>query len=88
MSPPTEPEQDIFAVFGARVRTRREALKLSLERLGRRSRVNWSYIGEIERGEANPTLVIMARLAVTLGIDLGELTTDLPPPPPGPDPDE
>lgn len=88
MPPSTEPEFAIFAAFGARVRARRKALRLSLERLGRRSRVNWSYIGEIERGEANPTLVIMARLAVTLEIDLGELTTDLPPPPPGPDPDE
>jgi transcriptional regulator with XRE-family HTH domain len=91
--PPTTPppvtgsEPEIFRAFGARLRREREKKKLSLLRLGRRAGVNWSYIGQIERGVANPTLLIMARLAMALQVDLGVFTTGLPDPPPGPEQD-
>lgn len=78
-------------VLGERVRAARRAKTpkaFSLERLGRRSRVHWTYIGQIERGEANPSVLVLARLAHALEIDLGELLADLPVPPPGKDPDE
>lgn len=86
---PDEPSE--FArVLGERIRAARLAKRpksWSLERLGRRSRVNWSYIGEIERGEVNPSVLVLARVAHALDIDLGELMAHLPAPPPGKDPD-
>lgn len=86
-----EPTSDFARVLGERLRTAREGKKpkkWSLERLGRRARVNWSYIGEIERGEVNPSVLVLARIAHALDLDLGELMAKLPAPPPGKDPDE
>ncbi|RSD26454.1 helix-turn-helix domain-containing protein [Amycolatopsis eburnea] len=77
--------------LGERVRAARQAKvpkAFSLERLGRRSRVHWTYIGQIERGEANPSIVVLARIAHALEVDLAELVAGLPEPPPGKDPDE
>jgi transcriptional regulator with XRE-family HTH domain len=82
---------EIARVLGDRIRAARMAKTprfWSLERLGRRSRVNWSYIGQIERGEVNPSLFVLARVAQALEVDLGELTANLPAPPPGRDPDD
>jgi transcriptional regulator with XRE-family HTH domain len=88
---PDQPIPEIARVLGERiraVRTGKAPRVWSLERLGRRSRVNWSYIGQIERGEVNPSLFVLARVAQALEIDLGELMANLPAPPPGKDPDE
>lgn len=79
---------DFARVLGERLRAARHAAGLSLERLGRRSRVHWSYIGQVERGEVNPSLLVVARLAQALDVDLGRLMSQLPAPPPGKDPDE
>ena len=53
---------------------------LSQERLAFDSGVDRSYVGGLERGEENPTVDVLDRLAVTLGVKLGELFVD-----PGPD---
>ena len=85
-----EPTSDFVRVLGQRLRAAREGKKpkrWSLERLGRRSRVHWMYIGEIERGEVNPSVLVLARIAHALDLDLGELMAGLPAPPPGKDPD-
>lgn len=81
-------EPPAYAVeLGRRLRAKREQLGWSLEKLGYRSRVHWTYVGQIERGaSANPTLLILLRLAYAMGIDLAELVRDLPPPPAGKDP--
>ncbi|MPY84220.1 MAG: helix-turn-helix domain-containing protein [Actinophytocola sp.] len=95
--PPDQTTQDAgertseFArVLGERLRAARQAKRpkpWSLERLGRRARVHWTYIGEIERGEVNPSVLVLARIAHALELDLGELMAALPAPPPGKDPD-
>ena len=54
--------------FGSNVRRLREALGLSQERLGADARLDRSYIGGIERGERNPSLSTIFRLASTLGV--------------------
>lgn len=86
---PDEPSE--FArVLGERIRAARRAKEpkpWSLERLGRRNRVTWSYIGEIERGEVNPSVLVLARVVHALDVDLGELMANLPAPTPGKDPD-
>jgi transcriptional regulator with XRE-family HTH domain len=55
------------------VRARRLAAGLSQPELGRRARVTPKYIGEIERGTSNPSLVTMALVAGALGCGVVEL---------------
>lgn len=46
---------------------------LSQERLGQLADLHRNYIGAVERGEYNPTLVTMALIAHALGVTLSEL---------------
>lgn len=46
---------------------------VSQERLAYDSGVDRSYLGGMERGEKNPTVDILDRLADTLGIPISEL---------------
>jgi transcriptional regulator with XRE-family HTH domain len=52
--------------FGEAVRGLRERRELSQERLGELSRLHRNYIGGIERGELNPTLKTIKKLAAAL----------------------
>ena len=60
-------------VFGARVRDRRTALGLSQEALAERCDLHRTYVGSLERGERNVTLLNILRLATGLEVDAGEL---------------
>jgi transcriptional regulator with XRE-family HTH domain len=46
---------------------------VSQERLAFDSGVDRSYLGGLERGEENPTVEVLDRLAETLGVTIGEL---------------
>ncbi len=63
--------------FGDRVRSFRIELGLSQEALAYEADINRSYIASLEAGQRNPSLDLMARLAVALGVDLGELVRGL-----------
>lgn len=67
--------------FGRRVRARREELTppLSQEGLAEHAGVHRTYIGHVERGEVNPTLWSIIRIAASLGVDPGELVSGLRP---------
>ena len=54
--------------FGKVVRQLREAVGLSQETLAAKTRIHRTYIGGIERGERNPTLLMIHRLAKALGV--------------------
>ena len=54
--------------FGGNVRRFREALGLSQERLGADAKLDRSYIGGLERGERNPSLSAILKLASALQI--------------------
>ena len=54
--------------FGARVRTLRLERGWSQEELAARAKRHWTYIGGVERGERNPTLLVIADLAKALGV--------------------
>jgi transcriptional regulator with XRE-family HTH domain len=68
---------DLRAAFGRRVRELRKARGLSQEELAARAGVHWTYLGGIERGERNPALVNIGRIAAALKIPLVELFTGL-----------
>ncbi|SEA38958.1 XRE family transcriptional regulator, master regulator for biofilm formation [Thalassobacillus cyri] len=62
-------------MIGERIRELREERGMSLSVLASRSGVSKSYISNIERGiQKNPSLIIMKKLAETLGVPLEDLT--------------
>lgn len=59
--------------FGDAVRRARAAAGLTQEDLADKAGLDRSYVGGVERGERNPTLEVIAKLAKGLGISLSEL---------------
>ena len=64
---------DLRTEFGTRVRDLRKARGFSQEELAHRAGLHYTYIGGIERGERNPALVNIGRIAAALKVPLGEL---------------
>jgi transcriptional regulator with XRE-family HTH domain len=63
--------------FGHLVRRRRLAAGLSQEELAARTGVSRNYVGMVERGEANPTLLVLRDLAIALGTSMSVLIREL-----------
>ncbi len=59
--------------FGARVRALREKRDLSQAELANKGGFNRNYIGMVERGERNPSLLTLQRLADAFEIELSLL---------------
>jgi transcriptional regulator with XRE-family HTH domain len=59
--------------FGQTVRQLREKRQLSQERLGQLAQLHRNYIGGIERGELNPTLRTIQKLAAALELRPSQL---------------
>ena len=72
-----EPISAATRQFGERVRARRLELGKSQEELAKDSTLHWSYVGQIERGQRNPTLHNILKLAEVLGMDPGDLVRGL-----------
>lgn len=64
-------------LFGAAVRKQRNALKWSQEELAEKAELHWTYIGGIERGERNVSLINIVRLAHALGLSVSTLVETL-----------
>jgi transcriptional regulator with XRE-family HTH domain len=62
--------------FGERVRALRQERGWSQEELAVKSKHHWTYIGGVERGERNPTLLVIASLAAALKVKVAELFPD------------
>ncbi len=73
---------DVGERFGNVVRQHREARGWSQERLAGRAELNRSYMGEIERATAMPSLATAAKLALALEMPLSELISRCEPSPP------
>lgn len=72
----TVAEAAYLAELGARVRYRRKALGLTRKAVATLCGVHAQYIGQIERGRANPTVLLAARLSRVLGVELMLLEAD------------
>lgn len=75
--PSTASSAEAIAEFGRRVRTAREQQGVSLEVLCERSPLHWSYVGKLERGIGNPSLINILRLADALNVDPAGLVEGL-----------
>jgi transcriptional regulator with XRE-family HTH domain len=69
--------ESLVTVFGRIIRQRREAIDLSQEELGARTNLSRNYIGMVERGETNPTLLVLQSLAKALNTTMVSLIGDL-----------
>ena len=67
----------ITKVFGANVKAIRLKLGLSQERLAELSGLHRTYIGAVERGERNITLLNAERIASALRTELGKLVKEV-----------
>ena len=66
-------KERILALFGARVRELRIKRNWTQEELGERAGRHWTYIGGIERGERNITLLVVEDVARALGVKVRDL---------------
>lgn len=66
-------KQETKRRFGARLRQLRKARKLSQEKVGLNAGIDRSYLGQIERGESNVSLINIQRIAEALGVEAAEL---------------
>jgi transcriptional regulator with XRE-family HTH domain len=61
---------DVAKVFGQNMKKYRIAAGLSQEGLANKARLHRTYIGAVERGERNITLLNAERIASALGVHL------------------
>ncbi len=69
--------EDVRKRFGGRIRELRAEKGWSQEELADRCGLHRTYIGAVERGEQNISLVNIDRLATTLGVSLAEFFAPL-----------
>jgi len=67
----------LLSQFGDRVREARRDKGFSQEVLAERSGLHRTYIGTVERGERNPALVNLVRIADALEVDVSSLMRGL-----------
>jgi transcriptional regulator with XRE-family HTH domain len=63
--------------FGKNLRELRKKRNLSQENLADECGLHRTYLGGLERGERNPTLTTMKRIADALHVSLDELLKDI-----------
>ena len=66
-------KRDVRIVFGERVRQLRNGIGMSQENLALACGLDRSYVGSVERGQRNVSLLNIHRLAAALGVTLEEL---------------
>ena len=66
---------ELRKLVGSRIRELRRARGLTQESLGERAGLSYKFIGEVERGMANPTLDTLASIAMALDVDVPELVS-------------
>ena len=67
---------DITEQFGKKVRYFRKIRNLSQAQLAELSELHRTYIGSVERGERNITLLNASKIAKALSVSLAELVID------------
>ncbi len=64
---------NIQATLGHRIRSLRKSCSLTQEELGELSKLHNTYVGAIERGERNPSLKTLEKIAYALNVKIGDL---------------
>lgn len=64
---------DVREELGKKVRKLRRERRLTQEELADRANMHFTYIGQIERGKRNPSLINLQKIAKALKVSGGEL---------------
>lgn len=65
--------RDLRTIFGKNVRRWRAQRRLTQEQLAFEAEIDLTYMGGIERGKRNPSLLVMGRIAKALSVPLPKL---------------
>ena len=68
--------QDWRKIVGRNVRKFRLQRGMTQEQLGFEAEIDRTYVGGIERGQRNPSLLVMARIADALSMPLVKLLSE------------
>ena len=68
--------RDWKALFGKNVRRARQHKGLTQEMVAFEAEIDLTYMGGIERGKKNPSLMVMARIANALSVPLAKLLSE------------
>jgi transcriptional regulator with XRE-family HTH domain len=68
--------RDWRVVLGRNVRQLRRQRGLTQEKLAFEAKIDLTYMGGIERGKRNPSLLVMARIADVLSVPLVRLLSE------------
>lgn len=69
----TPVDRERLRALGANIRERRTAGDRTLEDLAHEAGLSVTYLGQTERGQRNPSVLVLWRVAEALGITLGQL---------------
>ena len=64
---------DVNKQLGMRIKYLRTLKKWSQEDLALEAEVNKNYLSDLERGERNPTVKVLEKIAKALGISISDL---------------
>lgn len=64
---------DWAEIVGRNVRRYRTATGMTQEQLALEARLDLTYVGGIERGRRNPSVVVLGKLAEALGVEPSDL---------------
>ena len=68
-------DRNTYKKLGAKIAYLRKSKRYSQERFAEKIDISEIYMGQIERGEANPTLEKLIAIAGALGVEMRELFT-------------
>lgn len=77
-APRSQDEQRVLDQFAANLRRERQRAAWTQERLGIESGIHPTEINRLENGKRNPGLLILARIADELDVDVANLVRGLP----------
>ena len=66
-------QEDAKVLLGRRIRSLRNIKGWTQQELGDRADINYKFLGEIERGQQNPSFNILVKIATAMEIKLPEL---------------
>ena len=67
------PMQDWRTIVGENVRRLRQQAKITQEQLAFAAEIDLTYLGGIERGKRNPSMLVLVRIAHALNTEPAEL---------------
>ena len=65
--------ENILIIFGNRIKELRKAKKMTQQQFADLSDLHKNYIGMIERGERNPSLINIQNIAIAFEMSISEL---------------